>query len=411
MADFNARHVIEALRSGVPSRAVGEYFSEARPGMLKKIRARMEAVRDGGRSDGMIFTGRYGEGKTHLLNTVFNMASAENMAVSYISLGKETPMDKPWLLFQKLMANTCLPGAEQPGFRSRLEEMTPGSSIANDLMAYAAKELDTDRLYFLMKAFLGTQEEEERSMFLSDLEGDFVSGAVIKKSYRRITGTPARFSQNFSKTKHAMDYFYFMSHLFRCLGCRGWVLLFDEAELTGRLGKKARAKGYREMQAFLRPDPRLEGVFSMFAFSASYMEDVIEKKHEAENAAAIFADDPAGLKAASATLNAILSAPELAPLTREEITGVLMSIQDFHARAYDWRPEVSADTLYAATESGGYLLRTKIRAAIEFFDQLYQYGQAGKTKITELGRESFEEDDTPELPELDGPEDPPAPQP
>ena len=30
--------------------------------------------------------------------------------------------------------------------------------------------------------------------------------------------------------------------------------------------------------------------------------------------------------------------------------------------------------------------------------QLYQYGEAGKTKITALGKESFEEDETPELP-------------
>lgn len=401
MFDFNARHVIEALRSGVPSRAVGEYFSEARPAMLKKIRSRLEDVRETGRSGGMIFTGRYGEGKTHLLNTVFNMASSENMAVSYVSLGKETPMDKPWLLFQKLAANTYLPGAQQPGFRAKLEELTLGSSVANELMAYAAKELDTDKLYFLLKALLGTQEEEERSAFLNDLEGDFVSGAVIKKSYRRIVGTPAKFNQNFSKTKHAMDYFYFISHLFRQLGYSGWVLLFDEAELMGRLGKKARAKGYREMQAFLQPSPRLEHVFSLFAFSASYTEDVIEKKHETENAAAAFADDPASLKAANATLNAILGAPELAPLTKEEILQVLMSIQDFHGRAYGWRPDVSPEAVYAATESGGYLLRTKIRAAIEFFDQLYQYGEAGKTKITELGKESFEEDDTPELPELD----------
>ena len=36
MPDFMAMHVIEALRSGVPSRAVGAYFSEARPAMLKK---------------------------------------------------------------------------------------------------------------------------------------------------------------------------------------------------------------------------------------------------------------------------------------------------------------------------------------------------------------------------------------
>ena len=404
MFDFNARHVIEALRSGVPSRAVGEYFSEARPAMLKRIRSRLDDVRETGRSGGMIFTGRYGEGKTHLLNTIFNMASSENMAVSYVSLGKETPMDKPWLLYQKLIANTYLPGAQQPGFRARLEEMTQGSSIANELMAYAAKELDTDKLYFLLKALLGTQEEEERSAFLNDLEGDFVSGAVIKKSYRRIVGTPAKFSQNFSKTKHAMDYFYFMSHLFRQLGCSGWVLLFDEAELMGRLGKKARAKSYREMQRFLQPSPRLESVFSLFAFSASYAEDVIEKKREMENAAAVFAEDPAALKAANATLNGILSAPELAPLTKEEILRILQSIQEFHGRAYDWHPDVAPEAIWTATESGGYLLRTKIRAAIEFFDQLYQYGEAGKTKITELGKESFEEEDIPELPDLDVPE-------
>ncbi|MCD8069595.1 MAG: hypothetical protein LUE87_12095 [Lachnospiraceae bacterium] len=38
------------------------------------------------------------------------------------------------------------------------------------------------------------------------------------------------------------------------------------------------------------------------------------------------------------------------------------------------------------------MLRTKIRAAIEFLDQLYQYGKAGKTVINELGEETFEED-------------------
>jgi len=73
------------------------------------------------------------------------------------------------------------------------------------------------------------------------------------------------------------------------------------------------------------------------------------------------------------------------------------SIQDFHGRAYDWHPQVSPVAVYEATETGGYLLRTKIRAAIEFFDQLYQYGEAGRTRITALGRESFEEDDVPEL--------------
>ena len=55
-----------------------------------------------------------------------------------------------------------------------------------------------------------------------------------------------------------------------------------------------------------------------------------------------------------------------------------MSIQEFHGKAYDWTPEVSAETLYKETEGSSYLLRTKLRAAIEFFDQLFLYGEAGK---------------------------------
>ena len=128
--DFNARHVIEALRSGVPSRAVGEYFSEARPAMMRRVQDRLEKVVETGHSDGMVFTGRYGEGKTHLLNTAFSMAFAENMAVSFVSLGKETPIDKPHQLYPKIIANTYLPGAAQPGFRRKLEDLTKGSNVS-----------------------------------------------------------------------------------------------------------------------------------------------------------------------------------------------------------------------------------------------------------------------------------------
>ncbi|MBQ9662357.1 MAG: DEAD/DEAH box helicase family protein [Oscillospiraceae bacterium] len=160
-------------------------------------------------------------------------------------------------------------------------------------------------------------------------------------------------------------------------------------------------KGYAAMQKFLRPDSGLEQSFSLFAFSSSYAEDVIDKKHDFDVVANIWSEEPDLLKASNASLNAILNAPELSPLTKEEIRQILVSIQDFHGRAYDWNPQISEETLLKASESGGYLLRTKIRVAIEFLDQLYQYGEAGETRITELGKECFdEEDEVPELGEL-----------
>ena len=401
MADFHAMHVIEALRSGVPSRAVGAYFSDARPGMLNRIRSRMEAVRDSGKSGGMVFRGSYGEGKTHMLNTVFSMASEANMVVSYVSLGKETPMNMPHLLYARLIANTYLPGTEQPGFRRKLEEMAPGSGAAGELLAYAATGLETNKIYHVLRAMWETQDEEEREQFLADLEGDFVSVAQVKRVFRRVTGRPSQFNQNFTKTKHCGDYFAFMSTLFRKIGYAGWVILFDEAELIGRLGKKARAKSYAAMQRFLRPPAELEAVFSLFAFSTSFTDEVIDKKHEFENAEAVFAEDPAALKAAKATLNDVIASPELALLSKQEILRVLESIQAFHGMAYDWKPQIEPETLYNSTEGAGYLLRTRIRAAIELLDQLYQYGEAGKIRITELGKESFEEDDTPPLPDVE----------
>lgn len=397
MFDFEARHVIEALRSGIPSRAVGQYFSEARPGILREISGHLDEVCETGKSKGMVIAGKYGEGKTHLLNTAFSLAQSNNMVVSYLSLSKETPFDKLYLVYQKLVNNTFLPRRVQPGFVQLLEKMTPGSTASNELLIYALKHLETDKLYYLLRAYLNTEDQEEKFMLQADLEGDFIGNAPLKQIYRRIFNERVKFNANFSKTKHCRDYFAFMSRLFRQMGYNGWVLLIDETELIGRLSKKARLNAYRNMADFLLPNDKMEGVYTMFALGASYVEDVIEAKHDYENLEEIYPEQQEPMRT---VLNLITRAEQLAPLTDKEIREVLKKIQVFHGRAYDWNPDVSIDTIMEATQSGGYLLRTKLRAAIEFLDQLYQYGEAGNTRIDELGKETFEED-VPSLEEFD----------
>jgi len=389
MYDFEARHIIEALRSGVPSRAVGQYFSEARPKIMKEISDRLDQVCDQGKSSGMVICGKYGEGKTHLLNTVFNLAHSNNMVVSYLSLSKETPMDKLYLVYQKLIQNTYLPQREQPGFLSELDKISAKSPTANEMLLYAAKQLETDKLYYLFRSYLNTEDADEKFLLQADLEGDFVANASLKKIYRRIFNQSVKYNVNFTKTKHCRDYISFMSHLFTQMGYKGWAILMDETELMGRLGRKARLNAYRNMAGFLLPDRCPEMTFSIFALSASYVEDVIEGKHEYMNLEEVYPEEQ---EPARTVLDILTKAPQLLPLTREEINEVLCKIQDFHGKAYGWTPNLSAASLAASTQSGGYLLRTKIRAAIEFLDQLYQYGKAGNTTINELGEETFEED-------------------
>ena len=387
--DIEARHMIEALRSGVPSRAVGQYFSEARPKIMKEISERLDQVCEQGQSSGMVICGKYGEGKTHLLNTVFSLAHSNEMVVSYLSLSKETPMDKLYLVYQKLIQNTYLPKREQPGFMHEVDKISAKSPIANEMCLYAAKQLETDKLYYLFRSYLNTEDPDEKFLLQADLEGDFVANAPLKKIYRRIFNEPVKYNVNFTKTKHCGDYISFMSHLFTQMGYHGWVILVDETELMGRLGKKARLNAYRNMAKFLMPNQCPESTFSIFALSASYVEDVIEGKHEYENLEEVFPEEPEPIRS---VLDLLTKAPQLLPLTKEEISEVLCKIQDFHGKAYGWTPNLSAASLAASTQAGGYLLRTKIRAAIEFLDQLYQYGKAGDTTINELGEETFEED-------------------
>lgn len=389
MYDVEARHIIEALRSGIPSRAVGQYFSEARPRIMREISDRLDLVCEQGKSSGMIISGKYGEGKTHLLNTVFNLAHSNNMVVSYLSLSKETPMDKLYLVYQKLIGNTYLPRRQQPGFMHELEKISANSPVANEMLLYAAKQLETDKLYYLFRSYLNTEDSDEKFLLQADLEGDFIANAPLKKIYKRIFNQTVKYNVNFTKTRHCRDYFSFMSHLFMQMGYHGWVILIDETELMGRLSKKARLNAYRSMANFLLPDRCPESTFSIFALSASYAEDVIEAKHEYENLAMIYPEEQ---EPAKTVLDLLARAPQLVPLTRDEIHEILYKIQDFHGKAYEWTPSLSIDSLAEATQSGGYLLRTKIRAAIEFLDQLYQYGKAGKTTVNELGEEVYTED-------------------
>ena len=387
--DMESRHIIEALRSGIPSRIVGRCFSDARPKILKELSGHIEDVCERQKSAGMIISGKYGEGKTHLLNTVFNMASENNMVVSYLSLSKETPMDKLHLLYPKLMANTYLPKRLQPGFAQVFDTMTAGSRLASEMISYAAGQLQTDKLYYLLRACLNTEDAEEKFQLLADLEGDFIANATLRQIYKRIFNQTVKYNVNFSKTKHCRDYFAFMSHFFVQLGFSGWVILIDEGELMGRLSKKGRLNAYRNMAYFLFPQREFESVFSLFAYSASYVEDVVIGKHDFENLEEIHPAEPEPMRS---VLGQIVKTPQLSPLTEKEIREILEKVREIHGRAYRWDAGIDIESLVKASQNGGYLLRTRIRAAIELLDQEYQYGEAGEAVIGNVEESSYEEE-------------------
>jgi hypothetical protein len=392
MHDYQSGRIIEALRSGIPSREVSYCFSSARPKLMREIKEALETLAEDRRSGGRIISGKYGEGKTHLLNTVFNMAQEQNMVVSALTLSKESPLSNLHLLYPKILQGTYLPGRLQPGISAAFDRISTGNPITSSLQEYCLTKLTANKLYYVLKSYLGTQDDEEKYLLLGDIEGNFMANATIRQIYRRIYGESAVFNVAFSKSRHVQDYFAFLSHLFLSLGYSGWVLLFDEAELTGRLGKKARQRAYVNMRELLRP-ARAEASYCIFAFNASYTPDVIEAKQEHANLDAALLLSPADRAAIDAMLTEISSATQLFPLNREEILDILQKISDYHGKAYGWNADPDPEALLSVAEKHGYLLRTRIRAVVEILDQLYQYGEAGDIRVGTPRDISFEEDE------------------
>jgi len=379
--DYEARKVIEALRSGIPSRVIGGYFGGARTELLAEIAEWLDSNEGGGK----IYTANYGEGKTHLLGTVFRIAQNKNMVVTMVSLSRETPFNTLYQVYEKIAQNTYLPNREQSGFDTLLEKLEPGKMA--ELQLYAAKELQTDKLYYLLKAYCNTDDPDVKFALLADLQGSFIANADLKRIYKEIFAEKVIFSTNFVKSRHVWDYILFLGKLFELSGLHGWVILFDEAEHIGRLGRKSRFTAYTNMSKFLSGGK--SNVLSLFTMTNNYVMQVVEGKDEREHLANT---DGYDIELIECVLSKIEAAPELPALDRNEFGDVLSKIVDFHARAFDWKPEINLDELCETAWSCGYYLRTKIRAAIELLDQLFQYGDTGIVTAGELEQETYREE-------------------
>lgn len=399
---FEDRHMIEALRSGVPSRSVGAFFTGAREGQLNIFRKLITDVAQTGVSSAKIFTGRYGEGKSHMLNTLRSIAEDNNMVVSTLSFGSETPAGNLPLIYKKLVEQTWLPGAVQPGFFTELFRITAGSEKAQSLLDYAKNSLESDKLYYIFKAMLHVKNEEHQYLLQDDIAGRFINLTQLKSIFNACV-SDEKFNglqRKFLKTKNTMDYFRFLARLFRVMGYKGWVILFDEAELIGSLQIKSRFKAYENFMNFLHPAEDLEAVFSAFAFSSAYNQDVIVGKDEL-----LYLQNWDATEDRKQTVRTVIgdiaNAMELRELTKDELSDCITQIIGIYRKAYNFYDQLDTAKLATMASSTGYLLRTRIRAAIEYLDQVQLYGNFSPVTTSEVDSGNIKE----EVPE-EAPEDP-----
>jgi energy-coupling factor transporter ATP-binding protein EcfA2 len=214
---FSARRLVEALRLGIVPPHEVPRFTFGRDDEQAEIRS---WLRDPQRNFRLL-VGEYGSGKSHFLECIRGLALEEKFAVSLITLEpNESPLYRPKRVYRRLVQNLEYidAGHRRRGFR---EFLLDGSQRPHQLW--------------------------QEDYYLSTLYQDLKYGRLEESRWDWIAGNEVvRKDQLFDDSTAASIYCHLLSAYSviarDCLGLKGLLLLFDEAEMIDAMATKTQVR-------------------------------------------------------------------------------------------------------------------------------------------------------------------------
>jgi len=393
--------VVESLRAGIPTRASTRELPDLRASLTKLIKQDLEQLAHGNTSQGRLIWGAYGQGKTHTLTTVEHVALELGFAVSRVSLSREVSCHHLFNFYGRVASALRTPNSQMLGIQRSLDQ-----KVSSDLPD--SRIQDTDRYIHPLPAFVLEDyfysTGEEQDLLYGDLMGTRLTVPDLKQIHRNCRGEPLpKFELTFAVKKHASAYFGVMADAIVWCGYKGWVILIDEVELIGRLGKVGRLDAYRNLNWLLNwsgtmPYP----IYTVGVVASSLKNDVwfsSDSTRHAKNdrsqipelAAQKFGpNDQVEMKKFFDTAIG-KQCPTTEPLSQPELSNLLESLVERHQIAYGWQAQLDVHNLIQ--QIGNQPVRTHIRAALEALDIDYIYKEIIIPEATNLVEESVKEEE------------------
>lgn len=393
---FNAMQVVEALRSGVPSRYSTRLLPDLREELTDKIKKDLEVFAAGRIPEGRIIWGEYGQGKTHVLTAIEHIALDMGLAVSMISLSREVSGQRLDTFYARAAQRIRTPDSSVYGIYNRLASVSL-SSLANTPM-YEKKRYVHELPVIVLEEFMAS-DPEEQEMLYSDLMGVRIAMPELKNIYRRNHGQPfPRLEQNFKPRDHMTAYLGLMADLIKFCGYKGWVILIDELELMGRLGRQSRLAAYKNLYWLLNIGGEHEYPIYVVAAAASRLQSELwyaERNNDRDNIPEI-----AGVKLGEDWKKKMEyffqwavseHNPTVKPVKKEKLLSLLKQVVDLYQAAYGKKLEVDLENILESL--GETTVRTYIRGTLEVLDQLYLYGMYEVPQAEGLEETVWQEED------------------
>ena len=414
---LTSRRALEALRNGVPNREAVKILGCSQPdaeGRFEEMLAHA-ADRDNvpDRALGMLVSGDFGSGKSHLLTHLEQQALSQGFVCSKVAISKETPLYDLGKVFKSAVDN-----GRMPNRAGRLIEEL-GQALKLHSPEYAdffkwANDTESNGLSQMFPASLLVHERSRDLELNSEIEyfwaGDRIKVSRVKDGLRQIGQFQ---SYSFRAPKAAElppQRLRFVIEVIKAAGYKGWVVLLDEIELVGSYSLLQRGRSYAELARWLGEavDEPYSGLATVGTVTDDFASAIISpdgNKKDRDYVAPKLETRYANIVARAETGMRLLER-EVIPLkqpTDTEVRETAEKLRQIYSTAYDWDPPA----LQAEARGAGFQnrMRYKVRASINEWDLLRLYPDYSPEtegdefrhtyeENVDLERESKDEDDT-----------------
>lgn len=252
------RSALEALRNGVPNREavgiLGCNQPKAEEGFTSLLDKAMDAANPPDNALGMLVSGDFGSGKSHLLTYLEHLALDRGFVCSKVVISKETPLYDLGKVFKSAVDNGRMPDHKGRLMEELGQVLNPRSETYDAFYVWA-HATDANGLNEIFPASLRVHGDSRDFELNSAIEGywggERIGVQQLKDGLRRIGQLQ---SYSFRAPKAAelpSQRLRFATELIKAAGYKGWVILLDEIELVGSYSLLQRGRSYAELARWL----------------------------------------------------------------------------------------------------------------------------------------------------------------
>lgn len=360
--------ILNALQGGVvPPQGLG-YIAVGREQEINALLKDIEIIEDGGATFRLV-TGKYGSGKTFLLQTIKEHAIAKGFVVSFADLSPDRNLSgnntskKGLATYRELLGNMCTKSSPTGGALEKVldgwinnvwmdvaQSMASGAITGNELEKQVINRIyDTIRdmqtmihgydfstaLILYWKASR-SGDQETKSKALRWLRGEYPT----KTEAKRDLGIPSIINDD-----DWFDYIKLFAKLLHNMKYKGYIIMIDELINIAKSVKSAtRQRNYEKMLSMY--NDALQGRASYLGIIMGGTPNSVENRYSGVfSYEALRSRLQSGSFSDPSVINLMAPIIRIQPLTKSEIVVLLEKLTDIHSDFYQHNSNITSDDI------------------------------------------------------------------